>query len=371
MKKIYSVLALCSLGYGASAQQLQKPNFTAIHPTTSAWNVSTDGASKVAVTNTLMPATMMGSGCGTNTANVVYYSNFGTAATTDYTLNAVGYLFGTNRSTYVLSPANATALGTPTLTSETTKLAQKYNVTGNVSVTQILIANAIGEGAGTVGASIYSENTTTKKPNTQIGSTSTLALSSMTGYDAVTFTSPIAVSSGNFFAAVEVPTIGGSNLDSLAVLSTSFGCSSTDTLSWIFNTVAPAQAAFVLPSGWMSVKMFAGNTTADNLDLLIFPVVDITTSLSSISRGNLTLLAAFPNPANNEISINFSLNQSSKVEIEIYDVTGKIVNVIKMDNLASGKHSTKINTENLNSGVYLYSVKSENAKMFSKFTISK
>jgi hypothetical protein len=55
----------------------------------------------------------------------------------------------------------------------------------------------------------------------------------------------------------------------------------------------------------------------------------------------------------------------------VFDVTGKLVNSVKLDNLEAGNHATKLNTSSLNAGVYMYSVKSDNAKMFSKFTISK
>ncbi|MFK5219977.1 T9SS type A sorting domain-containing protein, partial [Lactococcus cremoris] len=54
-----------------------------------------------------------------------------------------------------------------------------------------------------------------------------------------------------------------------------------------------------------------------------------------------------------------------------YDVTGKIVKAIKLDNLEAGNHSSKISLSDLNAGVYMYSVKSDNAKMYSKFTITK
>jgi flagellar hook assembly protein FlgD len=52
------------------------------------------------------------------------------------------------------------------------------------------------------------------------------------------------------------------------------------------------------------------------------------------------------------LTINFGLNKSSKVEIEIYDVTGKKVNTIKLDKLEAGNHSSKINTSNLNAEVF-------------------
>ncbi|MBI3519426.1 MAG: T9SS type A sorting domain-containing protein [Bacteroidetes bacterium] len=371
MKKIYSTLALSAMFFGAFAQQLQKVQLTANPVKSAAWLNTNNTAAKTAVTSTLMPTTLV-SGCGTNSANIVYYSNFYTQPTANYTVVGVGYGFGSNLTTYNLGPTYAAGLGSPTITIVADKTAQKYNVTGFVSVTDVLVASAIGEGTGSISAKIYSENATTKGPNAQIGGTATKALNTLTGYDALTFATPVALSAGNFFASIETPAIGGAGNDTLAILSTAYGCSSTDSLSWISRTInPPTAAAAVGGSGWVSFIKSSGGTAADNLDFLIFPVVNITTGLNSISKGNLTLLAAFPNPAANEISINFGLSQSSKVEVEIYDVTGKIVNTIKLENLEAGNHTTKVNTSSLNSGVYMYSVKSDNAKMFSKFTIAK
>lgn len=363
MKKIYVSLAL-ALCLGASAQLTRTSVITA-NPVTRQLN--TNIAAKTAATTTLMPSTFNSGGCATNTANIAFYSVWNYTATTNYTLAAQGYAFGTNKTTYTLSPSITLALGTPTITDVADRAAQKYNVTGSVNILQILMASAIGEGTGSITGKIYNENLTTKGPGTQVGGSATAALGTLTGYDAITFASPIAITNANFFASVESPAMGGAGLDTLAILSTVAGCSSTDSLSWIYHTVSPASASTILSSGWVSVK----KDFSANLDLLIFPVVDITTNTGSISKNDLTLLAAFPNPAANEITINFGLNRAGDAEIEIFDITGKRVNGIKMENLQAGNHTTKVDLSDLNAGVYMYSVKSANAKMFSKFTVTK
>ena len=108
-----------------------------------------------------------------------------------------------------------------------------------------------------------------------------------------------------------------------------------------------------------------------NVDMCIFPVVDIPAGINSVSKNQLSLFAASPNPASNEIAINYSLSASSKVEINIYDATGRLVKNIKTDELNSGKHNTKIDVSNFDSGVYMYGVKTANANLFSKFIIAK
>jgi hypothetical protein len=366
MKKIYLTLSL-ALSIGSVFAQFNTTNVLKPNTPSTLIDLNQSSSAKVATTSTLMPTVFMAGGCAAGAAGVVYYSVFSAPqATTNFTVGTVGYAFGTNLQTYTLSAPLAAAVGSPTLTSDANRSAQKYNFTGTGFVTDIIVFTGIAEGTGVVSAKVYNENTTTKAPNVQLGGTVTKPLSAFTGNDIFTFASPIAISSGNFFVSIENTTIGGSGLDTLAILSSTVGCSTTDSLSWRYNTVSPTNP--LLSSDWSNVKSDFGG----NLDLAIFPVLDITTGVNNgISSGNLTLLAAFPNPATNDVSINFGLKQSSKVEIEIYDVTGKKVNTINLDELEAGNHSSKINTSNLSGGVYMYSVKSENSKMFSKFTIAK
>jgi hypothetical protein len=361
MKKTLLSAVIIATCFGANAQQ----KFAKVLTASPLISVSVNNnLAKTASTSTLTPASLQTGGCALTGANsgIVYYSSAQYTTTPTYTIDARGYAFGTDVTYY-------TQAGT-TFTINNTTAAQKYNVTGSgITVTDVIVlaAKAKSNTPNTmIMAKIFSENVTTKAPNAQIGITATKSLNSFTtgtSYNVLSFGTPVSVTAGNFFAAIESPSIGGANKDTLAILSTKLGCSSTDSLSWTYTVYNPAAVA----ASWGSVNSNFGQ----NLDLAIFPVLNITTGLSSVTKGDLTLLAAFPNPATNEISINFGLNQSSKVEIEIYDVTGKMVNSIKLDNLEVGTHTSKVNVSNLNSGVYMYSVKSENAKMFSKFTVTK
>ena len=363
MKKTLLSAIIIATSMGAFAQQKITKSLTA----SSTINLPADAfLAKTATSSTLTPVSVQTGGCATSTTStggLVYYSTAQYTATPTYTQDARGYAFGTDVTYF-------TQAGT-TYTVTTDMSAQKYNVTGSgVTVTNVLILAGKAKSNASVAlisAKIFSENTATKAPNAQIGVTATKALNTFTtgvsSPNVLTFSTPVPVSAGNFFAAVQSPVVGGVNKDTLAILSTKLGCSSTDSLSWAYTIYNPAA---IVPS-WRSVKSRFGS----NLDIMIYPVISIATGLNSVTKGDLTLLAAFPNPADNEISINFGLIQSGKVEIEIYDITGKIVDTIKLDKLESGSHTSKINTASLNAGVYMYSIKSENAKMFSKFTIAK
>ena len=315
---------------------------------------------------------MMSGGCSTNTNNpstagIVYYSISQATATPQYTIDTRGFMFGSNTS--AVSQVSGTT--TVSYTTTTLKSAQKYNVTGTgITVTDliILVAKAKSDMAVTmVNALILSENTTSKVPSTQLGTTASKALNSFnSGSNVISFTTPVSVSAGNFFATIQAPVIGGSMHDTLSIMSTKLGCSSTDSLAWVYRDVAP----FTTSSAWKSIKSFYGQNI-NNLDVAIFPVIDITAGLNSVSKNGLTLLVAYPNPSSHEVSINFALATSSKVTIDVCDVTGKTIATSELGNLIAGNHTSKLNIAHLSSGVYMYSVKSDDAKMYSKFTVAK
>jgi hypothetical protein len=66
---------------------------------------------------------------------------------------------------------------------------------------------------------------------------------------------------------------------------------------------------------------------------------------------------AYPNPFNNATDITFELKNESKVAISISDIAGREVMKIAAENYAAGAHSIAIDGEQLNAGVYNYSIK--------------
>jgi hypothetical protein len=87
-------------------------------------------------------------------------------------------------------------------------------------------------------------------------------------------------------------------------------------------------------------------TTVPNSDPAIVPVVT-------------TLEGNYPNPFNPETTINFSLKESGKVRINIYNLKGQLVKQLIDTELPSGKHQIVWNGKdnqgrNVGSGIYLY-----------------
>jgi hypothetical protein len=77
----------------------------------------------------------------------------------------------------------------------------------------------------------------------------------------------------------------------------------------------------------------------------------------------------FPNPVRNYANVEYSVVETSDVEIEIYSLSGKQVYRNTITNQNKGTFVKRINTEDLGNGVYILSVTSNNQRKVSKFVV--
>jgi hypothetical protein len=85
--------------------------------------------------------------------------------------------------------------------------------------------------------------------------------------------------------------------------------------------------------------------------------VEVTVFLTGTNEAELfSNLAVFPNPAQDELNINFSLRNQQSLDIELLDVVGRVIWTETM-NTATG--STQLSLADLSSGVYMLQLKTE------------
>jgi len=70
----------------------------------------------------------------------------------------------------------------------------------------------------------------------------------------------------------------------------------------------------------------------------------------------------YPNPTNNQFTMDFDLPNSSEVSLEIFDAKGSVVASYNLGNLPSGFQSINLNISNLSNGLYLCNIKAGSAK---------
>lgn len=82
-------------------------------------------------------------------------------------------------------------------------------------------------------------------------------------------------------------------------------------------------------------------------------------------------IGVYPNPANNAATIAVKLENATKVNLAIIDVTGKVVYSKNEEVLGAGHNEITIDTEKLSSGSYIVQVVAGDTKMNTKLIIAK
>ena len=82
-------------------------------------------------------------------------------------------------------------------------------------------------------------------------------------------------------------------------------------------------------------------------------------------------LSAYPNPANNNVNINFTVSEAANVAVTIVSVTGDVVYNNNLGNVAAGKYTENINASKLANGVYFYTLTVNGNVSTKKLVISK
>lgn len=80
--------------------------------------------------------------------------------------------------------------------------------------------------------------------------------------------------------------------------------------------------------------------------------LSMSTGTPELNPQNISLSAPQPNPASDYALLPFSLNTTSQADIRVYDLQGRLVEVILQETLSAGNYKAEINTANLQSGIY-------------------
>lgn len=79
----------------------------------------------------------------------------------------------------------------------------------------------------------------------------------------------------------------------------------------------------------------------------------------------------YPNPFNPSTKINYSIKESGKVKLIVYDVLGRVVNELVNDFQSAGSYSVEFSSANLASGVYYYRISTNNFSEAKKMILLK
>lgn len=130
------------------------------------------------------------------------------------------------------------------------------------------------------------------------------------------------------------------------------------------------------PLGFDSVVVHYDSHPPTCLDYGVVYVADnmrvtaLNTAVTSITEKYIEEII-IPNPVSQSETISFSLLQSEKINISIYDITGRLINNIYNGLLNKGKHKVNWNFENktVESGIYFLNITSDNFSRSCKLVV--
>ncbi len=93
--------------------------------------------------------------------------------------------------------------------------------------------------------------------------------------------------------------------------------------------------------------------------------------VNSVIPDVFTLYQNYPNPFNPSTTIKFELPEDVKVRLVVYDVVGKVVDILADQNMEAGNYSITYTSKNLASGVYFYELIAGDYRDVKKMTLIK
>ena len=84
-----------------------------------------------------------------------------------------------------------------------------------------------------------------------------------------------------------------------------------------------------------------------------------------------TVLQNYPNPFTGETNISYKLSQSSDVQIDVRDITGRLVWSQKLDNQTAGDHTIVLGADSFQPGTYFYTLTGRDFSKTLRMTVSR
>ncbi|MCB0669696.1 MAG: T9SS type A sorting domain-containing protein [Saprospiraceae bacterium] len=223
-------------------------------------------------------------------------------------------------------------------------------------------------GNSAVNCKIYSEHPTTGAPFATKGFSNAVKMSEILFDEETPVATPFSFADGvdvnltepGFFVSVDFSNLYASR-DTLVILQTIPDCGDGGN-SWELHSDGVS---------WLPISSFS--TWGINADFLITAVVDFNdpTSVNDfISSRNLKLFPASPNPAQDHVQLNFSLEKPESVDIEVYDQQGRLIHR-EQKKSQSGKCNHLLNTSDLENGIYYYRLLTPSISLASRFLVSR
>jgi hypothetical protein len=132
----------------------------------------------------------------------------------------------------------------------------------------------------------------------------------------------------------------------------------------ITNPAAPYETGYYNTLGSAHGVAVSGNY-AYVADIYHFEIFDCSVALG-VEQGiqafqplNFKLLNPYPNPFNTQITFEFEVPRASDIVLKLYDVQGRVIDIVAQGRYSIGHHNLYWNGSNISSGIYFLRMQAE------------
>jgi hypothetical protein len=101
------------------------------------------------------------------------------------------------------------------------------------------------------------------------------------------------------------------------------------------------------------------------------PTERLTLFRNTLTPERFALYQNYPNPFNPTTTIQFSLETYGNASLQIFDITGRLVETLVTGRLVSGPHTVVWDAKNVASGVYIYKLSTSQRTLTKKLIVLK
>lgn len=156
---------------------------------------------------------------------------------------------------------------------------------------------------------------------------------------------------------------------------------------WGDNSIIPSNPAanssysqtynFSIPANWdeneIDIVAFVGyyGSSVNDREIINAGKAKLTSLVTSINevKADLESLDVFPNPSNEISNLKFNLSQTSAVNVELRDLTGKLIFREDYASMSKGNQLIQINVSDLNSGIYFVNLRIGDQQVTKKISV--
>lgn len=240
-----------------------------------------------------------------------------------------------------------------------------------VSITDVIVwfNRAIVVDNGNLRVNVYSVDAADGSPDVLLGQSDDIKADQIMVNDTfildttIPFSTPVTVEGSSFFVSVDFSDLYASR-DTIDLLHTAIGCGSglESYELWDDDT-------------WNSMReAWSSDTESFDMSFSIFAVIEFDPVLAVndpfYQQGHLRLRPATPNPSRERVQLNYELEKTGSVQIDIYSPDGRRIQHRQLGVLPQGSYVEQVELSDFPAGSYLYSIMTDEARVVSRFVVN-